>query len=205
MPIRLEPEGMTMRTALPTFGAVVTGLMAISACVAARGAKDDVLYAPVPEAARRLSFDVGGEGAQALDRALEQAVCLVLSSQLDECRVAADQPELCNSRTEAEVTAALSPTFMALRDTIAHLRLTSPSIAKVRLAAKLPLAVVTDEVYDARRSAHCREWSSADGTCLAIRADSLWILLRGKPAPDGAIHTVEVYLSTPSTCTNRLP
>jgi len=192
-----------MRATLPIFGAVLTGVMVLAAC-ASRGAKD-LAYAPVPEAARRLSFDVAGEGPQALDRALEQAVCLVLSSQFEECRTAPQEPDLCNQRTRALVDSALRPTFIALRDTISGLKLTSPFVAKARLAERLPRAIVTDEVYDARRSAHCREWSTEDGTCLAIRTDSLWILLRGGRAPDATIHTVEVYLTTPTTCTNRLP
>lgn len=185
-------------------GAVLTGLVVLSAC-ATRGPKDQLAYAPVPEAARRFSYDVAREGPQALDRALQEAVCLVLSSQLQECRAVPDQPDLCNERTALEVTAALRPAFTAIRDTISALRLTSPSLVKAQLAARIPSAVVTDEVYDARRSAHCREWRTADGACLAIRTDSLWILLRGGAAPEGTFHTVEIYLTGLSTCTNRLP
>jgi hypothetical protein len=184
--------------------AAVTALLVLAAC-ASRGPKDELLYAPVPEADRRLAFEVATEGPQALDRALEQAICLVQSSQFDECRVAPQTPDVCNQRTRAEIDDALRPTFMALRDSLGALRLESPSVAKVQLAALLPSAVVTDEVYDARRTDHCREWRSADGTCLGIRVDSLWLLLRGKPAPDGTIQTVEVFLASPTTCTNRLP
>lgn len=193
-----------MKTTPGTFAAILTGVVVWSAC-AARGPKDDVLYAPVPEAARRLSFDVAGEGPRVLDRALQEAVCLVLSSQFAECRDAPRQPDLCNQRTEPDVTAALSPTFNGIRDVIPELRLTSASVVKVQLEERLPSAVVTDEVYDARRSAHCREWRTADGSCVAIRADSLWILLRGSPAPEGTLHTIEIYLAAPTTCTNRLP
>ena len=187
-----------------TFAAiVVTGFALLSAC-GPRGAKDRLVLAPVPEAARRLSVDIAGEGPQALNQALEQAVCLVLSSQVPECRAAPQEPDLCHPRTRAQVDSALRPTFIALRDTLAGLKLTSPSLAKAGLAARLPGAVVTDEVYDARRSAHCREWSTADGSCLAIRADSLWILLRGSPPPDGTVRSVEIFLAAPTPCTNRV-
>lgn len=193
-----------MRMIPHIFAALAAGLTVLSACTP-RGPKDALTFAPVPEGARRLSFDVAKEGPQALDRALEQAVCLVLSSQYQECLTAPETPDVCNQRTRAQVDSSLRPTFTALRDTLAALMLTSPSLAKVRLAERLPQAVITDEVYDARRTAACREWATEDGTCLAIRTDSLWVLLRGGRAPNAKVQTVEVFLAPPSTCTDILP
>lgn len=192
-----------MSTYLPTLGAILTALVVLSACSPHRGIKDQLTFAAVPEADRRLSFDVAHEGPQVLERALEQAVCLVLSSQFGECRVAPQEPDVCTERTRAAVDSALRPIFTVLRDTITDLRLTSPSLVKAGLEKRLPNTIVTDEVYDARRTAHCRDWAAADGACLAIRTDSLWILLRGSPAPEGKVQTVEVYLTAPSTCGER--
>ncbi len=173
--------------------------LALTACATPQGPKDLTSFAPVPEAARRLTYDLTADPQAVMEEALQQSVCLVLSGKVAECEDAPQTPDICNQRTTEEITTALRPAF----EVLPSIKLTSPSRVKQQVTELIPGAFATDEVYDARRRTLCLMWPSPDGGCLAIRTDNIWILLHAPPVGDRTIDRVEVFLAGP-TCTNEL-
>ena len=97
---------------------------------------------------------------------------------------------MCNiKRSEAEIVAALRPSFAALL----KLKLESSFLINDRVRTSVPNAIATREVRDARRSTLCREWRSDDGACVGIRLDSVWVLLHAPADGDGAIDHMEIF------------
>ncbi len=171
----------------------VTLLAGVAAC--SRGVKSDQFEAAVPEAPRRMAYQVDAgpapDVAALLARALEQTVCLLRSEQADECEEPDPEPLLCNTRPVAEIRTALKPAF----DAIPQMRLTSASSISAELRASVPGGTATTKVWDARREHLCREWRSADGACVALKVDRVWILLHAPPGGDGRVDRIEVFLA----------
>ncbi|MGH9259679.1 MAG: hypothetical protein ACRD08_07255 [Acidimicrobiales bacterium] len=168
-------------------------LPALAAC--SRAVKPEGFAATVPEAPRRLMY-LADTGAVAdlstqLAQALEQAVCLLRSERALECREPDPDVSACNTRPVQEIEAALKPAF----DAIPRVRMTSAATINADLRALIPGSVSTTEVWDARRDHLCREWRSADGACVAVKVDKVWLLLHAQPGGDGRVDRLEVFLA----------
>jgi hypothetical protein len=179
-------------------GVVLVTVCVLSACSSAKGPGDSLMGAAVPEQPRRVEYTLTADTTAAVEDAVAGATCLLRSGWqgAPDCRFDPTEALPCNFRTADEIAQRFRPVF----DTLLRLRLTSPSVVKPQVTDLLPGAVATDEVHDARRAALCREWRQADGACLAVRYDALWILLHAPPPGDGAIDRVELFLAE-DTCT----
>ena len=126
------------------------------------------------------------------------ATCLLRSGWqgAPDCRLDPTDASPCNFRTAEEIAQKMRPALASLL----RLRLISPSVVKPQVSERIPGAIATDEVHDARRDALCREWRQPDGACLAVRYDALWILLHAPPPGDGAVDRIELFLAE-DTCT----
>jgi hypothetical protein len=147
----------------------------------AQAVKPAGLMVPVPERERRLEFDLTADSAfhptsnaDVIAQAIAQSICLLRTERPDECRAPEEDPPVCSVRAESEIRASIEPAFRALRD----VRLTSPFRIQSEVQNAIPGALATVAVFDARREASCRQWQSADGSCVAARVDKLWVLLR---------------------------
>ncbi len=171
----------------------VTLLAGVAAC--SRGVKPDQFEAAVPEAPRRMAYQVDSgptpDIAPLLARALEQTICLLRSERADECQEPDPDVPVCNTRPVQEIQAALKPAF----DAIPQMRLTSASSINAQLRASIPGGTSTTRVWDARRDHLCTEWRSTDGACVALKVDKAWILLHAPPGGDGRVDRFEVFLA----------
>ena len=171
---------------------VVLLLPGISGCTSSHG---DPELVPVPERFERLELDLSTSNGQPADSAavaaaIERVVCLLRSGRADDCREPDSAALVCTARSEAEIRAALTPTFHALREVV----LTSSDDAVRTLRERLPGAVVSDIVYDARRKAPCYDWNPGDGACAAVRVDKVWLLLHA-PGRDKPLDRIDVFLA----------
>ncbi len=172
----------------------------ILSCCSSKAVKESPPGAFVPEAARRLTYDLTRDSVAVIDKAVREAVCLVISGgDVAECRENPDNPLRCNSRVKERVAEVLRPAFKA----ILKLKLQSVSTINASISQKIPGAFSTYEVYDARRTFRARDWKSSDGACVAINIDVIWILLHAAPDGDGSVDRFEVFLANP-TCDDML-
>lgn len=178
--------------------AVVFGML-LSACQSG-GVKPVDLFAPVPEAPRRMEYDVDPallEGATFdafVDRLVTETTCLLRTDRPGECQQQGASPSVCNiDRTEEQITLVLRPSFEALLS----LKLESPFSINNEVRAKVPNMISTTEVWDARRATVCREWRSDDGACVAAKVDKAWVLLHAPADGDGTIDHLEIFAAEP--------
>ena len=143
----------------------------------------------VPDASARVEADVG-EGDWA-DQLRSQAVCLIRTGNAAGCRGEDEADEVCDPRSEAEVSASLDSLFQALP----RITLKSPFSVPQDVKAFLPGAVVTRAVDDARRSRSCLLWEEGSPPCVGVRTAGVWaVLYRNDPAP-GPVQHVEILLA----------
>lgn len=153
--------------------------------------------AAVPERALRLEFDLRDDSTfdatsqrDVVAEAVEQSVCLLRTEKADECKTPEKQPPICAVRSESAIRAAIERAFASLR----NVRLRSRFAMQRDVQSAIPGAVATVAVRDARRDAECRDWGAADGPCVAVKVDKLWILLRS-PWDAQSVGRFDVFLA----------
>lgn len=194
---------------LDVIGALL--VLTLSACSGVGGIKDSLSEAPVPEKPGRFTVEVMADTSAAVQQAVNGAVCLIrngvtkaLSCQDDTFFILP-----CNNRTREDVEALFQPVF----DKLIRLQLTSASTDLQGISDLIPGAFATENVSDARRASWCGDWETENGACLAVRFESLWILLHApwhENDPDdeeddaiGPIDRIELFLAE-NTCERNL-
>ena len=158
---------------------------------AAKGPKDKLWEVGVPDSFSRFVYELKADPDAEIERAISQAICLIRSGDVLDCKEDPRPETICNDRTNEEVDAAIRPAFQA----ITGLKLTSPSAINADIPNLIRGAIATTQVADARRRFLCREWRNDDGACVAVRVDVIWILLHAPKDGDGSVDKFEVFLA----------
>jgi hypothetical protein len=173
----------------------LVGIIALmTACASQRIAQPD--WCPVPEQTARLEYDLhaDSDGKQrVLAKALDDAVCLVLSGKAKDCQDPDVEPPVCDLRSKEEVRGLLKPAFGA----IASLKLESAYSINDAISDQIPGAIPTRRVRDARREYDCIVWTRDEKPCVAFKYDILWFILESSNQ-DPDVDRIEIFLAEPA-------
>jgi len=160
----------------------------------------------VPDGDRRLSLP------GITNQTATFAACVMRTKNAGDCDPdnGPNAPPACVAKPEAEIKAKLDPLFAKL----AGFKLKGPADAKASAAgavsglqALFPSQndqdyYVTTNVADARRRHGCSDL--AEGPCVALRHEGLWILMHAPADSDGTVDRVDLFPVEVSPCDDEV-
>jgi len=173
-------------------------------CTAAAPLPQKMVF--VPESDRRLSLPGFTQETATL------ASCVMRTKNAGDCNPdnGPNAPPACVAASAAEVKAKLDPLFAKL----AGFKLKGPTDAKSSAAGAVSALealfphendrdyYVTTNVADARRAHGCSDL--AEGPCVAIRHEGLWVLMHAAQGGDGTVDHVDLIPVNVTPCDDEV-